>query len=218
MPGSTNAPADDNVTAGTPSAVAAPPAPRSASEATPAASVSHYPEGAKAQQLRTGYLVLTHGEHWPSRLIRFGQRLRFRGDRRPYAHWNHVALVLDERGDLAEALAAGVRKTHIEKYVGSDYYVVEVECSPDDRLQIASFANSVLAARFKYGWIVIFSLALTLLFGSNYTFGKVGTAICSGFASEALTRMGAIFPRPPAYMMPADLAEYFDARPAGPKV
>lgn len=177
--------------------------------------VEHFPAGAGIEAPRAGYLVLTHGTQWTSKAIRLGQRLHFRGERRPYAHWNHVALVLNAEGELAEALSDGVRRTHISKYEGNDYYVVEVECSEEDRGQILAFAESVLAARYRYGWVTILSLGLTLAFGSRYTVGKIGTAICSGFASEALTRMGAIFPRPPSYMMPADLAEHFDARPEG---
>jgi hypothetical protein len=173
--------------------------------------VEQYPPGEAAAELRTGYIVLTHGSHWTSRMIRFGQRLRFRGPRRPFAHWNHVALVLDAEGNLGEALSDGVVRTNLSKYKGTDYHLVRVECTETDRQQIAAFATAVLDApqRTRYGWLTIVSLFFTLAFGSTFVFGKIGTAICSGFASEALVRMGAIFPRPPAYMMPADLAEYF---------
>ncbi|MGE5281350.1 MAG: hypothetical protein ACM3N0_03335 [Chloroflexota bacterium] len=175
------------------------------------AQVEHFGPGKSASTLQTGYLVLTHGEGWTSRLIRFGQRLRFRGGRRKYARWNHVALVLDAEGNLAEALSDGVDKTNISKYEGSDYRLVRVECAQVDREQIAAFADAVLDAphRTKYGWLTIASLFFTLTLGSTIMVGKIGTAICSGFASEALTRAGAIFPRPPAYMMPADIAEHF---------
>jgi len=174
-------------------------------------SVEHFGPGESATALQTGYIVLTHGDHWTSRLIRFGQRLRFRGTRRKYARWNHVALVLDANGTLAEALSDGVDETNISKYEGSDYHLARVECAEADRQQIAAFAQAVLGSknRTKYGWLTIVSLFFTLAFGSTIMVGKIGTAICSGFASEALTRAGAIFPRPPAYMMPADVAEYF---------
>lgn len=173
--------------------------------------VDHFGPGESATSLETGYIVLTHGDHWTSKLIRFGQRLRFRGSRGKYARWNHVALVLDSEGNLGEALSGGVERTHISKYEGSDYHLVRVECAQVDREQIAAFADAVLDApqRTKYGWLTIVSLFFTLTLGSTILIGKIGTAICSGFASEALTRMGAIFPRPPAYMMPADLAEHF---------
>jgi hypothetical protein len=42
--------------------------------------------------------------------------------------------------------------------------------------------------------------------------------ICSVFVSDALTRAGYVWPRPPFAMMPADLALYFDVRAArGPR-
>jgi hypothetical protein len=173
--------------------------------------VERYGPGEAAEELRTGYVVLTHGSHWTSRMIRFGQRLRFRGARRPYARWNHVALVLDADGNLGEALSEGVVRTNLSKYEGTDYHLVRFECVEIDREQIGAFATAVLDApqRTKYGWVTIVSLFFTLAFGSTFVFGKIGTAICSGFASEALVRGGEIFPRPPAYMMPADLAEHF---------
>jgi hypothetical protein len=173
--------------------------------------VERFGPGESAEDLKAGFIVLTHGDHWTSRMIRFGQRLRFRGQRNKFARWNHVALVLDADGNLGEALSDGVVRTNLSKYEGTDYHLVRVECAPADREQIGAFAAAVLDSpqRTHYGWLTIASLFFTLGFGSKIMIGKVGTAICSGFASEALVRMGAIFPRPPAYMMPADLAEYF---------
>lgn len=180
-----------------------------------AAAVERYGPGEAAESLATGDVVLTHGTYWTSRLIRFGQRLRFHGSRRPFAHWNHVALVLDDQGNLGEALSDGVVRTNISNYEGTEYHVVRIQCSDEDRTQIARFAAAVLDApsRTKYGWLTIVSLFFTLTVGSKFVFGKIGTAICSGFACEALVRTGAIFPRPPAYMMPADVAEYFAVEP-----
>ncbi len=176
------------------------------------ASVERFGAGASAAGLRPGDLVFTHGTHWPARLIRFGQCLRFTGPRAPFAYWNHVALVLGASGDLAEALSPGVVRTNIAKYERTDYHLVRVESSAADQEQILRFAESVLAARWRYGWVTILGLALTLLTGSRFTVGRVGTAICSGFAAEALVRNGTIFARPPAYMMPADLAEHYGMR------
>ncbi len=182
-----------------------------ASESSGAVEVALYPSGEQARKLRGGYFLVTHGTHVMSRLIRFGQALRFRGDRSVYARWNHVALILDDKGALGEALSRGVVETNISDYRGTDYYVVQVECSEEDRQQVLAFARAVLKApnRTRYGWSTIASLAFSQLTGSRFVFGRIGTAICSGFVSEALTRTGAIFPRPPAYMTPADLAEHY---------
>lgn len=162
--------------------------------------------------LQPGDLVLVHAHHFFSRLIRFGQRLRFRGRRRPYAYWNHVALVLNEQGDLAEALGNGVVRTNLSSYSDHDYTVVHTNANYHDQQQILKFAEAVLSARWRYGWFTIISLAITLTTGSKFVIGRIGTAICSGFAAEALTRAGEVFPKPPAYMMPADVAEHYKAR------
>jgi hypothetical protein len=173
--------------------------------------VERFPAGEAAAELKAGYIVLTHGTHWTSKLIRFGQGLRFRGARHDFAKWNHVALVLDADGEIGEALSQGVVRENLSKYKEREYHLVKVECSQEDREQIAAFAAAVLDSpkRTKYGWLTIASLFFTLAFGSTIMIGKIGTAICSGFASEALVRTGAILPRPPAYMMPADVAEHF---------
>jgi hypothetical protein len=176
------------------------------------ATVERSTAGHEPAQLAAGHVLLTHGRHWPARIIRFGQRLRFTGRRAPFAYWNHVALVLNADGDLAEALGRGVVRTNIEKYRDTTYELVRIDCSDEDREQIAAFAQAVLAARWRYGWWTIVALALTLLTGSRFVFGRVGTAICSGFAAEALVRAGLIFARPPAFMLPADLAEHFGAQ------
>ncbi len=85
----------------------------------------------------------------------------------------------------------------------------------DRRREVAAFAGAVLDAPqpTTYGWLTILSLFFTLSLGSTIMFGKIGTAICSGFASEALVRAGEIFPGHRLTMMPADLAEHFSITP-----
>lgn len=175
--------------------------------------VRHYPAGEQARELKAGYFLLTHGKGTISKLIRFGQGWRFRGKKRPYAYWNHAALVLDDDGRIAEALTKGVLEQKLEKYKDVDYYLVQVDASPEDREHVVRFAESVLEARYRYSWIEIVTLALAALTASKYVVGKVGTAICSGFVSSALVRTGEIFPVPPDYMTPADLAMHYDVRP-----
>lgn len=176
------------------------------------AAVEHYPGGETAPDLAAGHVLLTHGTHWPSRIIRLGQKMRFGGERAGFAYWNHVALVLNAQGELAEALSQGVVRTNIARYRDVDYDLVRVECSSEDRAEILEFALAVLQARESYGWWTIAGLAATLLTGSRFVFGRVGTAICSGFAASALVRAGFVFERPPDFMMPADLAEAFGVR------
>ena len=173
------------------------------------ADIEHTQSGAIHESpLQCGDLVLTHGDYFFSKLIRFGQKLRYPAK---YAAWNHAALVLNEQGDLAEALGDGVVRTHISKYKWKEYTLVHVDVDPHDQTQVLAFAENVLAAKYRYGWRTIVSLFFNLALNRKYVTVKYATSICSGFYSDALTRGRFIWPVPPAAMKPADLAQIFDA-------
>ena len=169
--------------------------------------------------MNTGDIVLTTGDSWVSWCIRRGQRLRYRYAHRPYfrltedqrrwTNYNHAALVLNADGDLAEALADGVVRTRISKYLPGDYHVVHVNAHPHDQAQILEFAESVLEQKWKYSWATIAGLAL-VTFGSRVAFSTAGSSICSGFVCDALTRAGVIWPFPAHRMMPADVAAFYE--------
>ncbi len=171
--------------------------------------VEFYPKDREAEGMREGDFLLTHDKNIIGWVVRFGQRLRYE---ERYARWNHAVLVLSEDGRIAEALSMGVVEDHISKYQGEDYYLVRLrDVSDEDRKQMVAFAESVLKApyRTRYGWPTLTSIVLTLLTNSRWVFGRVDTAICSGFVAEALVRTGAIFEKPPSHMMPADLAKEY---------
>lgn len=154
-----------------------------------------------------GDFILVETNHAASRFIRIGQSLRFHDKR--YSRWNHVALVVSKDGDLVEALTTGVVRSHYSKYKNNSHRVIPTRCSHEDQMEILRYANSVVDARTKYGWATIVGLFFTLIFGSKFVIGRIGSAICSGLVSEALVRSGVIFDRPPYYMMPADLAQHY---------
>ncbi len=164
------------------------------------------PVGVESEIPEPGDFILTSGDYWSSKLIRWGQHLRFDAQ---FARYNHAALVIGHDGELAEALGQGVVESHVSKYRPEDYYVVKVGASEEDQEQIVRYAEAVLAARYRYGWLTIVSVTLTLLTGSSLVFGMAGTAICSGFVASGLVRAGYIFPVPPDHMTPADLADFF---------
>ncbi|MGD1278721.1 MAG: hypothetical protein ABR964_16025 [Tepidisphaeraceae bacterium] len=158
-----------------------------------------------------GDFILTHGNGFFSKLIRFGQAIRFRGKNRKFAWWNHAALIVAEDGSLIEALGAGVRNTNISKYAPTEYHLVHLNPSladRHDREQMVHFARDCLGR--KYGWAIIISISLSLLTGCKFSFGFDGEFICSGLVARALERTSVIFLREPSHMMPADLAKYFN--------
>jgi hypothetical protein len=56
----------------------------------PRVSVTRYPPGEQERALGQGDFLLTHGAAWTSRLIRFGEAIRYRGRNRLFAHWSHA--------------------------------------------------------------------------------------------------------------------------------
>lgn len=167
-------------------------------------------EGARPGEYDPGDFILTHGSAFFSKLIRFGQRLRFRGNDRKYAWWNHAAMIVSAQGDLIEALGPGVESTHIDDYKPTEYHLVRLGVLADrhDREQVVAFAAWCRGE--KYDWLTIASIAFTLLFGGKFNFGIDGETICSGLVARALERSNAIFDRTPSHIMPADLARYFN--------
>ena len=170
-------------------------------------------EEAQPGDFQKGDFILTHGKAFFSRLIRFGQRLAFRGKDRKYTWWNHAALIVSPNGDLVEALGAGVQRTHLSRYAPTEYHLVCLNglASHDDRDQLVAFAEWALGE--KYGVVTIMSIALSLLTGCRLKFCFDGQMICSGLVARALERSDAIFDRSPSHIMPADLAKYFSVKP-----
>lgn len=161
-----------------------------------------------------GDFILTHGDEWTSQLIRFGQSLRYRGARTKYTFWNHTALIVDGRGAIVEALGTGVAQRTIHDYDPTQYTVVRIDASDDDRAQAARFATSCVGA--SYGWVAIASIAFSLVTGGKFGFAIDGQLICSGLVARSLERTNAIFKHDPARIMPAELAEIYKVDPPAP--
>ncbi len=159
---------------------------------------------------KPGDFILTHGNTFFSKLIRFGQHIRFRGQDSKYDWWNHAAMIISEDGDIIEALGAGVCRSKLSKYKPTEFHIISIDqiVAPDDRNQAVKFAE--WCDGMPYGWVTIISIAISLLTGGKFNFGFDGQAICSGLVARALERTNAIFNRSPSHIMPADLAKYFE--------
>ena len=130
-----------------------------------------------------------------------------RSETRAYARWNHVMLVLDPNGRTAHATGRGLVDGRLSSLRDVTYGLVHLDCSDEDRAQVVAYAEHLLRKHPTWGWLIAGSQLFSLLTGSRVVFGKLGTITCSGFAADALLRMGAIFDRPAALMSPADLAK-----------
>lgn len=174
--------------------------------------VSIHQPGQPLPTLKAGDFILTHRPGFFSWAIRVGQALRFRGDRKVFARWSHAALVVSPTV-IAEALSQGVVLSRIDKYHGVEFAVIHLKHSTEDTAQMMDFAAAVVGERTRYGYWEIASLALALMCPIKVRFATVGTAVCSGFVAQALTRSWAIFPEDPSFIEPAGLAEWADVQP-----
>ena len=100
--------------------------------------------GEAAASFDRGDIVLVAGTHLNSRLIRFGQKLRIHGADRRYVKWTHAALIVDRDGSLIEAVGAGVRRWHLDRYRDDDYVVVRIHTSEENRDEVVHFAEWAL--------------------------------------------------------------------------
>jgi cell wall-associated NlpC family hydrolase len=182
--------------------------------------------GEEVQQVQPGDFLLTHANAWSSKLIRWGETLRYHGLQRKFAHWSHAALFINPNGDIIEALGGGVQQRNVSVYRDTEYQVIRLldplpetnpcysaACDPlpEERCHAAAFAHRCLNDH--YGFLTDISLALTLLTAAKFCFGVDGQMICSGLVARALERTGAIFPHDSWRMLPADLAKQFNITP-----
>jgi hypothetical protein len=187
-------------------------------------SIEYVAAGQDPTGFAAGDFILTHGDAWTSRMIRFGQGLRIHGADRVYTHWNHTALVVDDNGDIVEALGRGVCRRNLTAYQPKEYKLVRLTTSPENRAEAIRFArwaagetdpdgdpiSPELRSPIRYGFVTILSIAYSLLTGGKFSFSIAGQEICSGLVARSLERTGVIFgKKPPTHMMPADLAKYF---------
>jgi uncharacterized protein YycO len=169
--------------------------------------VEHYGPGEAPEVTVPGDFVLTHGDAWTSRMIRFGQALRIHGADRKYTYWNHAAMIVGADGSIVEALGAGVKAGNLSGYLRTSYHIVHVGASAADRVQVVRYAESQVGI--AYGFLTIVSIGLGLLSGAKFTFDFEGQHICSGLVARSLERTDAMFNRSPEHIMPADLAKYY---------
>jgi|SRR5579862_3401304 len=173
----------------------------------PHLSATTYPAGAEEPDPRPGDFLLTHAYAWTSRLIRFGEGLRYRNTNRQFAYWSHAVAIVSTDGAIIEALGSGVTAGHLSKYAGTDYVYVRIQSTDEDRAEMTAFAEAQVGE--QYGFLTIASIAISLLTTGRLRFQLAGTEICSGLVARMLER-GVYTWDVPASVMPADLARFFD--------
>jgi hypothetical protein len=185
-------------------------------------SVKHYPAGQSPETFCPGDFSLhrataTKGAGGATttlgKLIQAGERTRYGNS--DYARWTHSALIVSADGDICEALEKGVVRDNISKYRGTDYLIVHVTASDDQRRLACGFAETRVGD--KYGVLNFIGLAIQSLFGWNLSLHMDGEFICSGLVSRATEKYIEAYPRSPENMMPGDLAFFWGAESGEPQ-
>ncbi len=174
--------------------------------------VERVPAWKTATQVEPGDFLLSRAHGYRHELIKWGQGLRIvERDQRMYRNYTHAALVVSSGGDLIEAVGTGVRRSHLDAYVGEEYEIVHISASDEDRAQAVRVATAALGRR--YNGLATVSIALWAFTGSPVIFFIDGAYTCSGLVARAMLAVGAVFSVDAAKVTPAQLAIYFNAPP-----
>lgn len=180
-----------------------------------------YPPGQEPAHWVPGDVILTHNPNGLfGRLIRFGEKLRYRSkEDEPFTWFNHAAIVISpdpETGKprVAEALGDGIKANLASKYLPEWFAYVDVGADKGDRDEIVHFAEREVQLHTEYGFLQIASIAMSLIAGGRLTVGMDGSEICSALAAKALRGAGYWWERDgrivdETYLTPADLAAGF---------
>ena len=167
-----------------------------------------YEAGKDPSKYVPGDFILVSTKGVLAKFIRFGQFIRYHGKMKPFAHWNHAAMVISENGDIVEAVGRGVVVSNIGEYKNVEYYYVSTKLNKQSRDQAVAACKSFI--KDKYGWLTILSIATELATGIKMQFTNSNTMICSAVVAQSLWAGGVVFDRNPYQMMPADLAASFN--------
>ena len=187
----------------------------------PNVEISHYPPGATPDVLVPGDFSLhrastnkTRGGETTAlgKFIQAGERVRFGNT--DFARRTHSTLIVSEDGDIVEAIESGVSKRNIAKYKDTDYMIVHVTSTPEQRALACGFALSRVGD--SYGIVNFIGLALQSLFGLTLSVHLGGQYICSGLVARATEKCIDGYPRTPEDMMPGDLAYFWGANSGDP--
>lgn len=147
------------------------------------------------------------------KLIQAGERVRFGNT--DFARWTHSTLIVSESGDIVEAIESGVRERNMSDYLNSDYVIVHVPATSEQRTLACGFARSRVPD--PYGILNFIALGCQCLFGWTLSVHLGGQYICSGLVARATEKYIDGYPRSPEEMMPGDLAYFWNAQSGEPE-
>lgn len=167
-----------------------------------------YEAGEEPTSFEPGDFFLLRNNTFASKIVLFGEWIRYHGENRKYSRWSHAGAFIDNKGSIIESTFSGVKIDNISKYKDLPYYVVHTKLSAANKVQGVSAAKSFL--RDEYGWLADISIGLNYLTGLKIQITSKNTINCSGLVAMMLWAAGIIFDGTPQMFAPADLAAAFD--------
>jgi uncharacterized protein YycO len=148
---------------------------------------------------KPGNFIVTHTSSFLDTLIHI-----FTGSR-----WNHAALVVSANGNLIELESSGIRKNTLKAYSSTQFHLVDVELSKEDRKQVVTYAKYMLKKHASYGFLTVASIAFKIVTHSRFVIKLDGTLICSEFVAKSLAEGGIIWDKDTSLISPGDLYNKF---------
>lgn len=181
-----------------------------ASHAGQAALTLSPPGAAPPLDIRVGDFILTRADHsLVDAAIRFGQRVRYRKDRRWAAWCNHAAGIVSAGPEpiLVEMLAHGATLSPLSKYQGREYVLVRPVQTPERAQDAADYWQWLASTHVAYGYV---SIALDIV--GLFTRLPIGGTwrnrpVCSAAVAAGLALFS--WRASAAGILPADLAYFY---------
>lgn len=171
----------------------------------PKESAVFYGEGKTVEAFTPGDFILVASKAPFSRFVQFIQGLYIR-DRR-LLKWNHCAIIVNPEGELVEADGKEIKLGSLEEYKYSDYFLIRLDATIEDRHQAVNFALATVGE--KVSGITRVLNTLSFLTALKISVGTKGHEFCSGLIVKCLERTAAIFPKDASHTTPHDLAQYY---------
>lgn len=155
-----------------------------------------------------GDVIFAHGRGFLSRAIQIAEKVRLKSGKHP----NHAAIIVDvdKLGQvrIVQATSKGVTSLWYSSpkdlAPGGNVVVVPRPCP--DWLAAVDFANEQVGM--KYGYLTIFSIAVSIIAPWFLTIRRPGTWICSALVAQSLLAGGRMDTWPDVYQVtPAQLYE-----------
>jgi hypothetical protein len=176
----------------------------------PAHTIRYFGPGEDCLVTAPGDLILFATDDLPAKVIRFGERLRLRGDDKVFAKVNHAGTSLGD-GTIVEMIGGGGTVTPLANYKHLSYAVVNTTFTSLGQ-QKAACDVACWYVGIDYGFPSVGSDSLYLLTGLPIALTIGQSVVCSAMATATQRPLGLIPAKADIAVLPCDLAQWYEVR------